>query len=607
MEPDNVSNSSMNCEEYKQQLTNGLLPYEVLRVLTPVSDQIWTDREDGWRNTFKVSIGLLGSIYLVLGLISIVLLIKKDCVRLSTKTFFAVYLTIAILCFSRALLLVLDPYDLLGFISDHFNQWIIITRIIGAFGFPSLVASYTLMVFTLLRIAKANPGKQWYHRWKFVVPVVAIPYVIALMAETVGYLAPYPGLLSILICEVFFGLWGITVCITYLIAGSRLMHQLRKRERNTVRMSSSAVGRSMEELATQTDFAAQEYQRHHRNNRRTARKIAIITYGTVFVAFVYSLVTFGNTILVGLFIFKDCLAFMGVRGNSVAWLIIYILTRITEIILATIMLYSITDVSGIVKFVSRMFLAMCCCKRMRVTGCSRQSHPLSSMKTTTSQVSSLPNSHHKVGRSMDDIPDTMTTTNTTDQPELTQENMERNERSSLRESGIRLEEIMVDCQQNHMTINNTTSPNSLWSAAKGESSLESNAVQEQTQASKECVSALCAVSGTQSESTDTPTQTNLESCVGTAVTVEDSALVDFSSLVHTLEHTSSVALEAATQTVELNDKACQTEPSASVKPVPKPRRFAPKSPRERRERLHQQKQLPKVLSNSKKLWRKQTV
>ena len=151
MEPDNGSNTSdpMSCDEYKQQLISGLLSYEVLRVLTPVSDQIWTDREDGWRNTFKVSIGLLGSIYLMLGLISIVLLIKKDCVRLSTKTFFAVYLTIAIFSFSRAVLLALDPYNLLGFISDHFNQWIIITRIIGAFGFPSLVASYTLMAFTL--------------------------------------------------------------------------------------------------------------------------------------------------------------------------------------------------------------------------------------------------------------------------------------------------------------------------------------------------------------------------------------------------------------------------------------------------------------------------
>ena len=505
MEPDNGSNTSdpMSCDEHKQQLISGLLSYEVLRVLTPVSDQIWTDREDGWRNTFKVSIGLLGSIYLMLGLISIVLLIKKDCVRLSTKTFFAVYLTIAIFSFSRAVLLALDPYNLLGFISDHFNQWIIITRIIGAFGFPSLVASYTLMVFTLLRIAKANPGKQWYHRWKFVVPIVAIPYVIALTAETVGYLALYPGLLSILICEVFFGLWGITVCITYLIAGSRLMHQLRKRERNTVRMSSSAVGRSMEELATQTDFAAQEYQRHHRNNRRTARKIAIITYGTVFVAFVYSLVTFGNTIMVSLFIFKDCLAFMGVRGNSVAWLSINVLTRVTEIILATIMLYSITDVSGVVKFASRMFLAMCCCKRiMRVTGCSRQSHPLSGMKVTSPRKSMLPNSHREVGTSMDDdIPGTMTTPNATDQPELTQENMEPNEVSNSSESGIRLEEVTMDGQQNHVMVNNATSPNPktfLLNASKGESSssIESNAVQEQTQASKECVSACAAVSYT---------------------------------------------------------------------------------------------------------------
>lgn len=636
--PFSTSEVATSCDEYKQNLTSGLMPYQILVFLNPVDDQIWTERDDVWRSIFKVYVGLLGSIYLLLGLFSIALLIKKDCVRLSTKTFFAVYSTIAVLGFSRALLLALDPYDLLGFISESFPQWIIVTRLLGSFGFPSLVASYTLMVFTLLKIAKANPGKQWYHKWRFVIPIVVSPYVIAIGAEVIGYLAEYPGLLSVIICEMTFALWGITVLITYLIAGGRLMHQLRKRERNTVRMSGSGISRSAEELATQNDFAAQEYQRHHRHNRRTARKIAIITYATVFMAFLYSLLTFGNIIMVCLFLFKDCLAHMGARGSSAAWLGLHISTRATEITLATIMLYSITDISGVVKFMYRMFVAMCCCKKMRVTECSRQKHPLAEgtlnnnyNNTLNQTITPGSHSHHEALISTDHNTNNCNGVITADEsmiseaPEETttatilQEKVDLSGMASLGDSGIQLE-ATDDGQENHPAVNsngdNSVASNSLRTfllhASKGESSssIDSAMTQENTQISPQTSKQTTAliVLQTKAETTEALAQTeiHLESQVDIEESHLNSAYVPYTSPDNTMEHT---VVEVEAQLTEFNDKACQTDlqpaPSSS-KPVPKPRRFAPKSPRERREKLRQQKQLPPT-SFSSKLKRQQTV
>ena len=656
--PSSTSTAAMSCDEYKQNLTSGLFPYEILVFLNPVDEEIWTERDDVWRSIFKVYLGLLGSIYLMLGLFSVALLIKKDCVRLSTKTFFAVYSTIAVLGFSRALLLALDPYDLLGFISESFRQWIIITRLLGSFGFPSLVASYTLMVFTLLKIAKANPGKQWYHKWRFVIPIVVTPYVIAIGAEVIGYLAEYPGLLSVIVCEMTFALWGLTVLITYLIAGGRLMHQLRKRERNTVRMSASSVARSAEELATQNDFAAQEYQRHHRHNRRTARKIAIITYATVFMACLYSLLTFGNVIMVCLFLFKDCLAHTGVMGNSVAWLGLHISTRATEITLATIMLYSITDMSGVVKFMYRMFVAMCCCKKMKVTECSRLKHPLaegtlnndSYNNTCTLNQTLTPgsNSHREALIGTDRNTNNSNGVITADESQrrsseapceeeeeptttatIFQEKVDLSGMASLGDSGIQLE-ATDDGQENHPAVNNgngdnndNTASNSprtflLHASSKGESSssIDSAMMQENSQlasplqTSKQTTAPI--VPQTRAESTEALAQTeiHLESQGDVEELHLNSAYVPYTSPGITMEHT-IVKVEALT--TELNDKGCQTDLSVeatpsgtSGKPVPKPRRFAPKSPRERREMQRQQKQLPQT-SFSSKLKRQQTV
>lgn len=337
------------CEMYKAvNITGGRQPWQILVFLTPTDRNFWEGRNEAWDLAFKVYTGVFSFMYLVIGLMAVMFIIKKECIRLPAKTFFAVYTAIAILGFSRGIFLALDPFGITGFIRNHFDQWIIVSRFLASFGFPSLVASYTLLFLTLLRITKTNPGTQWYQYWKFVIPVVVTPYVIALVAETIGHVASYPALLAVVICEGLFSLWGLLICGTFLFAGVRLLRELNNREKKSIRRSTSMSQRGTFARRESEQFTQREFERHHKRIRRTTRKITIITYGTAVLGIVYSLVSDGTLIMVCLFIFRDCIGFQGARANSVFWLVLQVATRISEILLVVVMLYSITDASIIV-------------------------------------------------------------------------------------------------------------------------------------------------------------------------------------------------------------------------------------------------------------------
>lgn len=399
------SSEPLTCEEHKKVIAGEEESYEILSFLTPLDSRIWTDRSDEWNFAFRACAWLFAAVYLMLGITAVVMIYKKDCVRMKAKTFLAVYTAIAILGFTRCLFFSLDPYGLVGFIYDHFDRWIIISRLLKIFGFPSLVASYSLMFLTLLKIAKASVNRQWYQYWRYVGPITAVPYLLALSAELIGNTAPYPALISVLVCEGFFTFWGMLICIVYLFAGVRLLRRIRKQERRTVRVSSyhSTYGGGVDPDAVElsrrraretavaraelrrrpTQFENQEYARRHSNISKTTRKISIITYATAILGLLYSVFSAANLITISVFIFKNCLGYLG-RGNSTVWLATMVATRTSEIPLALIMLYSITDISSAIA-VMRNALCCNCCRKGKAES---QSTDYSNTRSTRS--SSMP-------------------------------------------------------------------------------------------------------------------------------------------------------------------------------------------------------------------------
>lgn len=369
----------MDCGEHKSARLSELAPYEVLSLLSPRNETVWMERTKAWSVAFNVHIAVLSAIYLVIGIVSVALIVKRDCIRLKVKTFLAVYLAMAILGFTRGTFLILDPFGITGFIATGFPQWVIVSRFLVSFGFPSLVASYTLLIMTMFKLTgSATAGKQWYQYYKYVIPIFVTPYVIALSAEVIGHVVPYPGALAVVVCALIFSLWGIGTCITFLVAGSRLKNKIGEgRKLRTLRRSSlSGPNIARSEAAASTTL----YENQQRKIiQHKTRKIRIITYATAIVGLLYSLATAAKLSMVLLLLYHECLGLFA-RGNTTVWLFLQTFTRIAEITLAFVMLYSITDVPVVMKFM--VLLAKCRCRHeMTVSGSFNDSMPVGSLQT----------------------------------------------------------------------------------------------------------------------------------------------------------------------------------------------------------------------------------
>ena len=334
-----------SCEEYKDIFLEDLEPYQILALTAPQNFTVWTERDLAWNVIFYVYSAAMAVAFLGLGVVSTLLLFKKDCVRLQSKIFVTVYTCIAILSFSRALWLALDPFGLVGFIATSFPGWFIISISIEALGFPSLNASYTLMIVALLKI-NTKPGEPWHHQWKIIFPVVFVIYMIVIVAEVIALTVPYQGVISILICECFFAVGGIVACVLFLFAGNRLLRKLNRSETKSMRISDASAP-PLEHASTERKrtFANKELQRRQAKTKRTKIKIVTITYATVVFSILYSLITAGRAVLTAYLLFGSCLGYQGQQGPSSAWLVLEISQRVTEVMLALILLYSITDIT----------------------------------------------------------------------------------------------------------------------------------------------------------------------------------------------------------------------------------------------------------------------
>ena len=336
------STEILSCMEHILNITKGLRPHEVLANAGPGGDtRIWTELTRAWRDAFTAAAVILGLVYFTIGAISTALLVKKGSPRLQIRTFFAVYLSISIMGFSRALLYWLDPFGMMGFLGSKFSGWIVISRYLAVLGFPSLIASCTMIVFTLLKIMDVKRGKKWYEYWRYVILITVSPYVVAILAESLGYISTYTALIMGLICEAFFVLWGLSVCITYLTAGLSLLRKLEK------------SNREMTEIL-ETDIMNNQPNDLMRKQSKVYRKIFMITIGTATTGVLYTVLTAVNTILAFLFIFHQCMGFMNRRGNSTVWLFLHVAIRVIETVLAFFILYSVTDMSTVTSCLKRL-------------------------------------------------------------------------------------------------------------------------------------------------------------------------------------------------------------------------------------------------------------
>ncbi len=343
-----------SCEGYKAIFLNPEVwePYQILALTAPQNLTVWTKKDTVWNTIFYIYVALLAAAFLLVGFLSIFLLIKKDYVRLQSKIFVTIYTCIAILCLSRATWLSLDPLGLIGFIGEAFNGWFVVSRTIEALGFPSLDASYTLIIVALLKIS-AKPGEPWHYQWKIILSVVTVIYTVVFGALIIAFTAPYPGVIAVPICQYLFVIKGLVICVMFLLGGTRLLRKLNRSETKSVRLSDMSSNPLNTQHSEHTTFANKELQRRKSKTKRTKRKIITITYATVVFSIIYSLISAAQAALTTYLFYGSCFGYQEVQAPSSAWLVLEISQRVTEVVLALVLLYSITDLTAVMKTVCR--------------------------------------------------------------------------------------------------------------------------------------------------------------------------------------------------------------------------------------------------------------
>ena len=337
-----------SCPEYIDTLQPA---YRIVYLTAPVNWTagviVWSQRTQNWTNAFIASIALRVPFYLLIAGLSVFFLMKRGA-RFQAKHFPVIYTCMALLGISRVLFLLLDPYGVLGWIAHGWLPWVMLSRLLAAVGIPSLTASYTLVFLMLWKASDTDVSRQWHRKWKVILSIPLIYFFIALVAAIIANTSPYLAIIFPIGCKLFFSIWGMAMCVIYLIAGNRLIRKIKLQTMRSSRVSN-------------TDMQQNQLEYRRRINQgipaRAIMKISCITYGTAVLGVIYSLVNLGALALV-IYICATCFGRNG-KGDSVMWLCLEICSKILEIMLAFILLYSVTDITRLRNALKRCF-TLCC-------------------------------------------------------------------------------------------------------------------------------------------------------------------------------------------------------------------------------------------------------
>ena len=338
-------------------LQNDTVP-EIFGRLQPScsNESSWAPVDTAWTAFFYIHVIVFAGLFLLVGLICSFFLYKHRLTARFAKaqTFITIDVSLMVLGFSRSLFFILDPYGLSGY-CNHV-ACVVISRLLAALTFPSLTVSYTLVFLTLWQSAKVRLGRKCVQDLRIVIPFTLIHYAVAVIVEVIAFVSTYPAVFLVIVCELVFGLWGMIVCATFLVAGIRLLKSVHSTARNSSMYCKGSMDSPAGTIKSSASLPRQQpkMQEYH---KQAVRKVSFITYTAAVLGVLYSLLGFARVGLVIQAIFGACPDNPGIsRSDPSAWLAMNYIGGILELGMAVVMIYSVNDIRPLVKAVRRKTL-----------------------------------------------------------------------------------------------------------------------------------------------------------------------------------------------------------------------------------------------------------
>lgn len=202
---------------------------------TAAEPETWSEPGPEWEKAFKlwkaawpIHVYLFATAFLFIGIYAGYYVVLNIYDGLGRK-YLSVCLNAMVLLFgmTRALVLFFDPYHQGNLIDALFFM-----RLLWSIGGPCLTASDSLIILALVETARVSVAPPMFQKLRTISIVIAIHFVLVVVADTL--VSVYmEAKLMILLCQVFFSVWGITlgsgyVRLAYILDKKLFSHKIEK-------------------------------------------------------------------------------------------------------------------------------------------------------------------------------------------------------------------------------------------------------------------------------------------------------------------------------------------------------------------------------------------
>lgn len=177
----------------------------------------WVLAKEVWQEAWEFHVYFFGIAFALLGFYCFIALIRLwDMEHLISKHYFVTLNVLVILvCILRATYLLLDAYNSLGTFPVGVDYFMYSTA------FPCLTAMFSILFYSLLLATRVRVMSKKVQKLWVLLVIVILHFALSIVTDiVVGFLSSASVL--ILVCQVFFIVWGLLMFIGYLILFRKL-------------------------------------------------------------------------------------------------------------------------------------------------------------------------------------------------------------------------------------------------------------------------------------------------------------------------------------------------------------------------------------------------
>lgn len=173
-----------------------------------------------WKAAWPIHVYLFATAFLIIGVYAGYYVVLNIYDGLGRK-YLSVCLNAMVLLFgiTRSFVLFFDPYHQGGLINAIFFM-----RLLWSIGGPCLTASDSLIILALVETSRVSVAPPIFQKFRTISIVIAVHFVLVIVTDTIVSMY-MEAKLMILLCQVFFSVWGITLGAGYV----RLAYMLDKK------------------------------------------------------------------------------------------------------------------------------------------------------------------------------------------------------------------------------------------------------------------------------------------------------------------------------------------------------------------------------------------